>query len=382
VAKKSGLTHLMTGGYHFPFFADIWVRDFNRDHYKEVSDAIHQAGMKNFYYGCWAYADNGAESPDFGADMMKLPLETGGPETYWYNPEGPWVDFFMAGLQQAIKDFGIDGIYLDGMPVTSLCADPLLGQTYTDDQGQLHGRWPIFALREWTLRMSTLMHITAMKDGIVYEHDSSAPDLAVESLADIRVVGEDIPSTDSLRESIPLDSYFARASIHAFGIPCETVWYNWWKRPLKENQLLTAFLLNGQLKNRTGASYLTPNAPMDYSLESFPDIPLLHLFQQFDIPTAQWWPYDGKQMWIDAPAPLYASSYLHPGQRAMIVIGNMDKAAITGAHIHFDLAKAGFAPGTVKVTDGLLKTDVPVQDDAINLDIEPERYRILLLERK
>jgi hypothetical protein len=382
LAKANGITTVMTGGYGFPFFADVWVRDRNRPHFKEIVDQIHQAGLKTYYYGCWAYINNGAESPAYGADMMKIPVEPGGPDTYWYDPEGPFVDFFMAGLDKTVKDFGIDGIYLDGMPVTSLCADPLMGQTYVDEKGEVHGRWPIFALREWTMRMQNYMHINPLHTGIVYEHDSSVPNLAVESLADIRIVGEDIPSTDSLRQSVSLDSYFARASIHAFGIPCESIWYNWWERPLKENQLQTAFLLTGQLKDRYGACYL-PSTPKDYALDSLADIPLLHLFHGFGIPTARWVPYDSAQNWVKTnPPSLYASSYVHPGEKAMVIVGNMDKKPAPAAEITLSLSDIGLKSGDISVHDAILNTDIPLDGNKIHLDVDGERFRALLITKK
>ena len=381
--KNLGFTHVATGGYGWPFHADIWVRDHNRPNFKEISDLIHELGLKQAYYGCWGVEAKGEEFNDFGHDLIKIPVETAGTDTYWYNPEGPWVDFFMAGLDSSIKEFGLDGLYLDSMTTTNIVGDPRLGQTYTDENGRLHGRWPIFALREWALRLATVFHITHMTDGIVYQHGSTVPNLAIDSLADIRCGGEDAPSSDRLLESWPLDPYFARYSTHAFGIPLVTLWYNWWNRPLKENQVLSVILLNGQLKRLTGGDYIVPKRlKPDYELMSTPHVAINQLFQGFDIPKAEWWPYYGKSNWVSLePKSVLASSYLHRGQKALVIVSNLKPQDITTT-VTLDLKGAGFTPGNVKVTDAFLNTEIPLQGNKLKIDIYGERYRILLVEAR
>jgi hypothetical protein len=379
--KSLGFTHVATGGNGWPFHADIWVRDHNRPNFKEISDLIHEVGLKQMYYGCWGVEAKGEEFGDFGHDLIKIPIETGGTDTYWYNPEGPWVDFFMAGLESSIEEFGFDGLYLDSMTMTNIVGDPRLGQTYTDKNGRLHGRWPFFGLRQWALRLATVFHITHMTDGVVYQHGSTVPNLAVDSLADIRCGGEDAPSTERLLDSWPLDPYFARYSTHAFGIPLVTLWYNWWNRPLKENQVLSVILLNGQLKRLTGGDYLVPKRLIpDYELMSTPHAAIYQLFQGFDIPNAQWCPYYGKRNWVSTiPSSVLASSYLHKGKKALVVVANLEPQDVT-AVVTLDLEEAGFTPGKVKVTDAFLKDDVPLYGGILKLDIYGERYRILLVE--
>lgn len=376
---RQGVDMTLDGGYGFPLHSDIWIRNHNLQHWPEKSEIFKEAGLKRVYYGCWAYSMDGEEAKDFGDDMVKLPRYPAGENTFWYNPEGPWVDFFMAGLARAVDEYDVHGIYLDGMPVSPICADPHMGQSYVDEEGHVHGKWAFFALREWAHRMRNVMTITHTKDGLVYQHDSNAPNLAIVSLADIRCGGEETPGVYTVKEAYPLDSYRATMDSRTFGIKYNTIWYNWWKRPLKENHVLSVILLHGQERFIDGGNY----APWQLSNLSYAEdsrtsgrIAQLIRGEVVDAATADFWPYFGKKNWVQAEAPALASSMVHEGKSALVVVSNLETKPYLGK-VKLDFAEIGLAPGEVEIQDAILGTPLDLEKGELQLEIEPQRYRLL-----
>ncbi|MDD3927907.1 MAG: DUF6067 family protein, partial [bacterium] len=379
----NGINYVLTGGWNTPYHADVWVRGHNRINLKESIDEAHRNKVKVFLYGSWGYDVNGDEAADFGDEMVKQPLQPCMSDTFWYNPEGPWVDFYMAGLKHTMENYGIDGIYLDGMPCTGPLFDPLMDEGYVDEQGRKRGKWPVFALRRWAERMYNVMHLTERQDGIVYTHDSSMPVLAIQSFSDFRCGGEETPNSDRLAPAWPLDEYFVKGYEKPYGIPYQTLWYNWWNRSIKENQVLAVTLLFGQLLNRTGSA-VTPwtlKSP-SYDKMGLPHIAILNAYKAFNIGEAQWWPYwkPGKMITLE-PSSLKASFYLHPGKKALVVVSNLEPAPAK-ARITFDLKSMGFTSEQVKATDALLGQEIPMTGGTMQLDVQDERYRLILLETK
>ncbi|MDD5706022.1 MAG: hypothetical protein PHR35_08860, partial [Kiritimatiellae bacterium] len=359
------------------------VRDHNRKFIKQVTDLAHRHGVKILLYGLWGYDVNGVENADFGGEMVKRPLTPCFPQTYQYNHEGPMADFFMAGLRRTIRTFGIDGIYLDGFPTIGPLYDPLMDEGYVDEQGRRHGKWPIFAMRDWTRRMYALMHLTERRDGIVYIHTSGCiPNMAVLSFADFACGGEAAPSQELLKNCWPLDEYFVKAYQRPYGIGYHTLWYDWWNRPVKENQALAVTLLFGQFLNFYGGHIAPWSVNVShYDKQPAPVMTLVDTFRLFRPADAEWWPYwKSAELLRVEPAQVKASFYLHRGRRALVVFSNIEPQPVT-AHASLDLAGMGFSQ-PVSACDQILKQSVPMENGRVSLDILDERYRILLIETK
>jgi hypothetical protein len=380
--KEGGITHYLVGGGGPPFHADVWMRGYNTNGFQQLADTIHNSGMKFVQYNCFVYHNNGDESKDFGSEMVKHPLAPYYESTYWYNPEGPFVDFWIAGLKWNMHKYGTDGTYLDGMPTTGIHYDPFMDQGYIDAKGDPHGKWPIFALRSWAERMYTMMHETERKDGIVYQHDSGMiPNLAIVSFADIRCGGEEAPSKERLLASWPLDEYLVKYDERMYGIPVHTLWYNWWKKPIKENQVLSVTLLCGQLINKTGVAVLKWNInSADYEKETTPHIALLRLLKGFDVYSATWIPFWRSSGYVTLnPSTLKASMYLHPGKKALVIVSNLETQPAVNSTVTLNLKQMGFS-GAVKAKDAFLGTEFKVEGQTIKVDVQEERYRLLLIE--
>lgn len=381
--KKNNITHFLYGGFGPPFHADIWVREHNSQYLKEVADIAHKNGLKIFIYSLWGYDINGKEYPDFGDEMIKRPLQPCFPDTYWYNPEGPFQDFYMAGLMSTLKKYDIDGVYFDGFPVTGLLYDPLLDEGYIDENGNKHGKWPFMALRNWIKRVYAVMHLLEKQDGIVYQHTSGTiPNMAILSFCDFACGGEEAPSQERLINCWPLEEYFLKCYQRPYGIGYSTLWYDWWNRPVKENQALAVTLLFGQLLDFYGGHVQKWRQNASYDKNMAPAMKLLEVYKNFQPSNAQWHPFwKSKELFKQlSPETLKSSIYLYPGGKALVVVSNLEPKPVD-ATIIFDLEKMGFANMKITAYDPILKQDIKMKDGKIELNILDERYRLIILSK-
>jgi hypothetical protein len=329
----------------------------------------------------WGYDINGEEYSDFGDEMLQRPIQPCFPDTFKYNPAGPFADFYMAGLKKSLEVYDFDGIYFDGLPVLKPFFDPLLGEGYIDANGNKHGKWAFWALRDWSRRYYAIMK---QRNGIVYQHTSgSLPNMAILSFADFVCGGEESPCQEKMLDCWSLDEYFVKCYQRPYGIGYHTLWYDWWKRPVKENQVLAATLLYGQLLNFYGGHLSKYNMDkVSYDKQPAPAIALMHILRDFKPSNAQWIPFWKSASFISSePASLKSSLYLYPQEKALIIVSNLEEKAVN-ASIKLNLEKMGFRNSPVKIFDPILKSPVEIKNGFINLNMEGERYRILLLDRK
>lgn len=378
LAGENNVTHFLTGGFGAPFHADVWVRDHNRRYLKDTIELGHLNKKKVYLYSLWGYDVNGKENGDFGDEMVKRPLQPCYPDTYWYNPEGPFQDFYMAGLKQTVEEFRIDGAYFDGFPVTGLLYDPLLDYGYIDENGDKHGKWPMKALRSWIKRVYAYMHLN--NDGIVYQHTSgTVPNMAILSFCDFVCGGEEAPSQERLLNCWPLDEFFVKCYQRPYGLGYHVLWYDWWRRPVKENQALAVTLLYGQQLSLYGGLLYKKDAA--YEKDRAPAVKIANILKTFKPAQAQWHPFWKKQNMISVPEPLKASFYLYPGEKALIFVSNLYEQDQTAA-IGFNFEAMGFKADQVILSDPILNTEIKPEGQSVRLEVKGERYRILSIRKK
>lgn len=372
--KQYNVNYVMYGGYGPPFHADVWMRGANRTHARPVMETLHRHGLKVFLYALWGYDVNGDEYEDFGDEMMKRPIQPCYPDTYWYSPVGPFPDFWMAGLQKTVAEFGFDGAYFDGFAVCRPLFDPPMNLGYVDADGVEYGEWPFLALRHWAKRVYAYMH---ERDGIVYQHVSGTiPNMAILSFADFICGGEEAPNQDRLLTCWPLDDYLLKYYQRPYGVTVHTLWYDWWKRPIKENQALAVTLLFGQLLNFYGGQVEPYRQKAAYGLTPAPAMKLLRALRAIRPADCQWFPFWKSGKLLALPEPLLGSLWVHPGRETLMVIANLQPQAHTGT-ITLNGKALGLEQGC-QLTDVILEETVPIQPDgSFTLTVDGERYRML-----
>jgi len=221
-----------------------------------------------------------------------------------------FADYVTAGHRWLMTDYGLDGVYMDGIGTVMRTTNAYYDAGYTDAEGVRHPTFPIFGVREAEKRI--YRQVKALKpDGLVVNHSSFNLILPVMSFSDILFTGEhenyeDLESTRQRFSSRPwgLQLSLIGASSHRF-------------EPL-----------------HMGVSQLhgTP-IMMTCIFPGYNDMArkvhrMRNAYQSFGTTTAEWTPYFKSQPTLIAATDpnIKVSVYHHPGKDALLFVMNMNPA--------------------------------------------------------
>ena len=139
----------------------------------------HNKGIKwVIVYAIWNNFPDWPGLEKFWQEQSLYPLISnfGG---YIYCPKKPFADWYIATLRKTIEELDIDGVYLDSSPDPRICTNLHHGCGYIDENGNLHGTYPVFATREFHKRIYFLFHGEVKKGGLIYAHNSHFPFMKV-----------------------------------------------------------------------------------------------------------------------------------------------------------------------------------------------------------
>jgi hypothetical protein len=208
-----------------------------------------------------------------------------------------WAD----GISTLFKDYGIDGLYLDGAACPIPCANARHGCGYTDAGGQLHPTYPIFAARETMKRLRTICE-SQSKPTMIVAHMSSMITLPSLSFADVLLTGEQYwKSPDDYRP--PIEFFRTECMGHNHGIPTHFIGYP----PLGEEYARTMIGLH--------------NSPSPWCPGN---VEMCRIYRDFDVDAAVWTPYWASKPLASANAKdVLISGFIHPNGRALLAVGNL-----------------------------------------------------------
>ncbi|MBP5300800.1 MAG: hypothetical protein J6Y80_05285, partial [Victivallales bacterium] len=110
---------------------------------------------------------------DFSSAGDFLEKETGFPQHTWEVCNNKFYQNLMLyRIREAIRETGMDGVYLDGTVNSRKCTDELHGCGYTDREGNRRGTYNGFATREFLKRIHTLVYQMKGDQGVVDLHFS------------------------------------------------------------------------------------------------------------------------------------------------------------------------------------------------------------------
>ena len=155
-----------------------------REHTEDLHSfvrAAHEAGLKVLLYlGC-EIGDNCEEYRLYRDEIVVEPwIEGQGykrrePPQIGYDCAyvGPWRDFMLYHLRELIREFDIDGFYMDGTFLPYADMNRWHGAGYIDREGELRPSFQIREMRRWMRRLRTM--VEEEKPGFWFDmHDSSA----------------------------------------------------------------------------------------------------------------------------------------------------------------------------------------------------------------
>jgi len=313
------------------------------------------------------YPAVGSPSPlsdQFGYEWSRRPLSTQPSEPpkghYFWDvcAQSGWSDYNAAGSQWLLDEVGMYSLYTDGAAQAYACRNTHHGCGWTDDKGQVHATFPVFATREMLKRVYRLIH-ARHEDGYLVNHMSFNTLIPTMSFTDVMYSGEHEQYEDLTR----------------FRVRWQGKQWGFWTvllggdAHIYEPLHMTWCLLHGVSvwpqgwQDRNDASRKTANLWLTYD--------------RFGYRQAEWIPYyrAGKLAVSESPSAL-VSLYLIRGQRALLVIGNTSHG-VTQAKVSVDLQAMGLKG---KAVNALTDQPIDLQDSRLSVRLRPDTFVLAWVE--
>ena len=358
-----------------------------RNALKQAIALTHKHGMKAVIYTGWGIATDSDEWKRFSHEMARKPLENSSFGTYRQSAGllGVYTDYMAWTHAELMKEYDVDGVFWDSTANLPPSTEFGIGTGWIDDAGNVRPAYPIRGTRELFKRIYTLSHGEVKPDGLVVNFGGSI--WAVNAFADIFHRGEGSPMhVSTLREAWqPLEEYRANYSGRPFGLLAVAMNKNFKRLPMTVNLHHAVTLLHGSHCKEFGTFIKYPERADGYDAEDqpMPQIWAARSWLPFDERT-RWHPYydaGGAQLVRVSPEHLLASAFVSgDGRRALVVVSNIEDAAVPEARVTLDRAGLGMSTaGQLKVEDAITSVSIGVADASgvLAVSIEPQRYRLL-----
>ena len=370
----------------------VWNPDFgapgyrptpeNRVRAKALKRAIgmaHARGIKRvIVYAIWSCF---ADWPDVGAfwrEQARYPLVPSF-KGYLYCPQQPFADWYVATLRRTIEEVGIDGVYLDSSPSPHLCANLHHGCGYVDEQGRLHGTYPVFATRELHKRIYYLFHGELKRGGLIYAHNSPFIFGVVESFVDVHHCGEG----SSLRLQWLISKFYG----YPFGLP---VTFTRWNNPVYPETRMRSwrFVLQCDSTIKAHPAYVIKRFPgyrrpgREYFVRGYADKSIVvykvwQAMKAFPWQGARWVPYWKAEPYartgVDMVVPCL---HVNPGKAALVVVSSFRDQPTT-CTLWLNWRLLGFDPARVEVVDCITDESLLATRSGLRLEVLDNRWRML-----
>jgi hypothetical protein len=354
--------------------------------FREIIDIAHKKGIN------WVivYALFSGVIPDwpgienFWQEMALFPLHltVGG---YFFCPQKPFSDWYIYTLKKTIEELDIDGVYLDSTPPPKLCSNLHHGCGYVDEDGNLHGTYPVFAYREFHKRIYYLFHGEIKKGGLVYVHNSHFPYMAVESFADIHHCGEG--TVLKLEEIVP--KFYG----YPFGI---VVTFTRWNNPVYPETRMNSwrFVLQCDSTIKAHPSYIIskndyPEAKTSrenfikgYDKNSIVVWKIWQAQKSFSWEKSEWYPYWKVKEYLETnDEKLLPCMHLNRGKEALVVVSSF-KNEVSNCNLKINWGKMGFEWKNVEVKDVITDELLIPNEYGLKFEVLDNRWRMFLIKVK
>lgn len=134
-----------------------------------------------------------------------------------------WAEEVKRNALAIVDEYGLDGIYTDGMFIPWECANERHGCGWRDANGALHPTFPIYAVRKLVSDLYTEIHT---RGGTIDAHQSACMVTPLLAYADSCFDGENVQDALAANpEHLPTDSFRCEYSGYAFGLPMTFISY-------------------------------------------------------------------------------------------------------------------------------------------------------------
>ena len=277
-----------------------------------------------------------------------------------------FADYVVAGQRWLMRDYGLDGVYMDGIGTVMRSTNAYYGAGYDDEKGVRHATFPIFGVREAEKRI--YRQVKALKpNGLVVNHSSFNLILPVVCFSDILFTGEHENYED-------LDAIRLRFSSRPWGLQLSLIGASsHWFEPLHMG-----------VSQLHGTPIMTTCVYPGYNDLARKTHNMRKVYQRFGTTTAEWTPYFKSQpgLLTTTDKRIKISVYHHAGKDALLFVMNMKPG--DGVHpVRINLRGLGLDGMDLKAKNAL--TEVPITVDATGLLEVPVRgksFTMVLVQQK
>ncbi|MEA3400512.1 MAG: DUF6067 family protein [Armatimonadota bacterium] len=349
------------------------VRDPDkRDKLRRFVELMHSQGIKVLVYAGWGISTEAPEWERFGSELVNLPLRNSGYGTYWASPVSLFPDLFVYRLAEHIRQFDLDGIYMDSTTSISGSLHPN-GMRWTDEAGNRRGSYPVRAMRDFTRRIYRVLNGEVIEDGIFYNHHSPPANACVENFVTVRCPSEFAQFHEGPLDDAFIDYFVAKNGGVPFGYHTELTNKNWMSGIEKSIAELYSVALPLQVSFK--AVNFAPWATHDYSRMAQPMHVVWDAMAWVDSSSAQYLPWWDNEDYISIEPTdgTLSAIWLQPGERALVCVSNLpdQERELT---VRLDLERMGLGDATVE--DAIVGESVPLTDGTVTVTIEPQRWRL------
>ncbi|MCC7493887.1 MAG: hypothetical protein IT204_16140 [Fimbriimonadaceae bacterium] len=333
---------------------------------RSLAAACHDRGLKLLVYFGYELSDRAPEWAEWHEQALVAPRQGGyqrQPQqtayTVCYN--SVWQNFLLEQIAHAVREYGVDGVYLDGTIEPWGCSNAQHGCGYVGPDGQRRPTWPIRAVRRLMERMHCFLTLTR-GSALIDAHQSlclMTPTLSwCSGYWDGEQLTSNIAAGQQPLEYLPLATFRAEFMGRQFGVPA--MFLNYAGRPFQPSQAMAFSLLHDVLPRGSGLD----------AVQAFVT-PVWRAFDRFGRAGARFYGYWDPALPVSGgTATVKVSAWVRSGGE-LLVVSNLGQTAAA-----VDL---GFRRRPLRAVDALTGQVYPLTAGRLRLTLPTLGYRLITL---
>ena len=215
---RDGSTFLFSAGHTAPLDTTDALREFvNQTHARSTRIVPYL-----YLHGVTDSATDAARYYPFWQTSSPRMMVYGGRVIQGACAGGPFADYLLYGIEQWVKNYGVDGVYFDGAGPPVPCANPLHDHGWLDVEGKRQPVYPIFGLRDFFKRL-WIMLCEHVAEPVIWVHADGKTPIPCFSFCTANYEGEMVQGPMSsgdalLSDLLPPDFWRARGQATQWGL--------------------------------------------------------------------------------------------------------------------------------------------------------------------
>ncbi|MBI3948638.1 MAG: hypothetical protein HY321_22190 [Armatimonadetes bacterium] len=353
------------------------------DALKQFVKRLHDRGMKILVYFSKEFSN---AAPEFATwyGVMKWAQRPGAGGYYSSRTHGksqafqccaasPWQDYWVAGIDYAMREYGLDGIYLDGANSPwHPCDNAAHGCGYAGPDGKRHTNYTFWETRAMIERAYKVVK-SHRSDGLVKMHCNPGALMATLSFATSAIGGE----SENQAKHFGYPDVASLAKIRAinigmeqWGVPNEFIFY-------REREQIRCLMLPHGIFHTVG-NYI-PSRKEDTSLAALKEIAAVKAIQRSaGADYSNWHPYWRNSEYLANLTPESVVS-LHLGrEKVLLYVSNLREEEAT-VRVRLRRDRLGLGLGPLHAVDPEAGEELGRLQDTLSVPVPGRRCRIVAL---